>query len=422
MLELNLDDPIALAMTGTVYQSMDCFGEAYHFNRLAAEKKPVTELCNNVALPLIELGLHEDAERWLRKALKRDPANAEAMSNMAVLMMRESRPQEARQWAEKALSTPGLSEDGTRAARENRGYACLALQDWGPGWEGYEAMIGRKWRPNLYPDLPYWNGEKGKRILVSGEQGLGDEISFASILPDAMKDNEIVLDCDARLAGLFARSFPSLEVHGDRFDKSASWRHGFDAHCLIGTLGKHYRSAGEFPGVPFLVADPERRLQWRALLDKLPGRKIGIAWTGGLPSTFRSRRSLALEQLLPILRTPDVSWISLQYLDPTDEIEAFTERHGIAIKHWARAGEAYNYDETAALVAELDLIICVTTSVVHLAGALGVPCWAMVPNKPRWFYGMNGDTSPWYESVRLFRQTDRWKPEDVARELATWLR
>lgn len=408
-------------MLGTVYQSMDCFGEAYHFNRLAAEKKPVTQLCNNVALPLIELGRHDEAEAWLRKALKRDPGNAEAMSNMAVLMMRESRPQEARQWAERALSTPGLSEDGKRAALENRGYACLALQDWAPGWEGYEAMIGRKWRPNLYPDIPYWQGETGKRILVSGEQGLGDEISFASILPDAMKDNEIVLDCDARLEGLFARSFPELEVHGDRFDKNAGWRSGFDAHCLIGSLAKRYRpSAESFPGRPFIVADPERRQQWRVLLDGLPGKKVGIAWTGGLPSTFRSRRSLNLETLAPILKTPGVSWISLQYLDPTEEIAAFQAKHGVPIKHWRRAAEAHNYDETAALVAELDLVICVTTSVVHLAGGLGVPCWTMVPNKPRWFYGMIGDKTPWYESVRLFRQADRWRPEDIARELCAF--
>src|SRR5690606_39069215 len=122
---------------------------------------------------------------------------------------------------------------------------------------------------------------------VRGEQGIGDEISFASILPDLIKTQKhIVLDAHDKLAGLLARSFPEIEVHPTRMQKPSDkdWRDGrkFDAHCLIGSLAYHKRKKHEdFPGTPFLVADPERRLQWKALLDTLPGKKVGIAWTGG---------------------------------------------------------------------------------------------------------------------------------------------
>jgi hypothetical protein len=286
-------------------------------------------------------------------------------------------------------------------------------------------MVGRKWRPNLNPHIPYWEGTRGKRLLIEGEQGIGDEISFASILEDAARENTVTLECDKRLEGLFRRSFPDLEVHGTRFEKRPAWKHGreWDAHCLIGSLAWHYRNEdADFPGKPFLVADPERRAQWRVLLDRLPGLKVGIAWTGGLPSSFRSRRSVTLETLAPILKVPGVSFISLQYQDPSREIAEVREKHGVTVTHWARAAQAQDIDDVAALVAEVDLVICVTTAAVDIAGALGVPCWVMVPGKPHWRYGMSGDSKVWYESVRLFRQQKEWPIQQIRGELAKRVR
>lgn len=409
-------------MLGTVYQSVERYAVAYHLYRAAIERgPPLSEAYNNCALALIELDQPDEAETWLRKALKLKPDNGEAMSNLAVLSMRQSKPNDAVFWADKALKCD-LSLDARQCAQENKGYASLALKDWPAGWDGFESMVGRKWRPNLHPSIPYWDGKRGQRLLVSGEQGIGDEISFASILPDTMRDNTVTLDCDTRLAPLFRRSFPDLEIHGTRFDKRPAWRGAreFDAHCLIGSLAWHYRTAdASFPGKPFLVADAERRQQWRCLLDQMSGRKVGIAWTGGLPSSFKSRRSVSLATLLPLLRTAGISWVSLQYQDPRDEIAALKAEHGIEIKHWARAAEAKDIDEVAALIAELDLVICVTTAAVDIAGALGVPCWVLVPSKPHWRYGMSGDKKVWYDSVRLFRQRKEWGEviERIAHEL-----
>src|SRR5678815_2207030 len=146
----------------------------------------------------------------------------------------------------------------------------------------------------------------------------------------------------------------------------------------IGTLAYHRRQhTQDFPGIPYLKADPERRIQWRALLDSLPGKKVGLAWVGGSRGTFRTRRSLSLEALLPILKVDGVSWVSLQYMDPTEEIAEMEAAHGIKIHHWPRAAESQDYDDQAALVAELDLVITVCTAVVHLSGSLGKECWVL---------------------------------------------
>jgi ADP-heptose:LPS heptosyltransferase len=259
---------------------------------------------------------------------------------------------------------------------------------------------------------------RGKKLLVIGEQGIGDEITYASVIPDAAKDNDISYECDHRLEGLMRRSL-GVEVHGTRFNPDKTWREtrAFDASALSGSLCMEYRRKDEdFPRKGWLVADPERRLQWRALLDQLPGRKVGIAWTGGRDNTFKSRRSFNLEGLLPILKTPGITWVSLQYKD-TNEIAEFTKKHGIEIKHWKRATENCDYDETAALVQELDAVVSVTTAVVHLCGGLGKKCYVLVPARSRWFYASNDSRHRWYESLELFRQSDKWPVEKVAQKL-----
>lgn len=398
----------ALHLAGRIYIAAKRFGMGYNLSKLAlhsaenAANDDKSALLNNLALCAMGVpNRNEEAERHVRKALKIDPKNAAAMNNLALLCVNECRPEDAIAWADKSLA---IKAD-QRETRETRGYACLMLGRWKEGWAGYETMIGGAYRkPKPVGDEPYWKGETGIRLLVRGEQGIGDEISFASMLADASKENHILLECDKRLEGLFRRSFPKLIVEGSRFEKQRGWTAEVDAHCLMGSLANKYRTSNEsFPGTPYLVADPERRDQWRLLLDRLPGKKIGIAWTGGMPNTFKDRRSARLEDFLPLLKTPGVSWVSLQYKDPREEIDALKKKHGITVHHWARATEAPDYDETAALVSELDLVITVTTAVVDLCGAMGKPCWVMVPAKPHWRYGLQGERKVWYGSVKLYR-------------------
>jgi hypothetical protein len=152
-------------------------------------------------------------------------------------------------------------------------------------------------------------------------------------------------------------------------------------------------------------------------LDSLPGKKVGIAWTGGLDNTFKSRRSFNLESLLPILKTPGITWVSLQYKDPSAEIAEFTKKHGIEIKHWKREVENCDYDDTAALVSELDCVVSVTTAIVHLCGGLGKKCFVLVPKRCRWFYTSDTEKHRWYDSLELFRQQDKWPIERLADKL-----
>jgi hypothetical protein len=152
--------------------------------------------------------------------------------------------------------------------------------------------------------------------------------------------------------------------------------------------------------------------------------RVGISWKGGTASTWGQLRSIALAELLPFLRREDAVFVSLQYGASSTEIEALLQVAGMRVHHWQEAID--DYDETAALVSALDLVISVQTAVVHLAGALGKPVWAMVPAVAEWRYLQSGDTMPWYPSVRLFRQSraDDWKPviDSVTTELAQWAR
>jgi hypothetical protein len=227
------------------------------------------------------------------------------------------------------------------------------------------------------------------------------------------------------------RSFPGQTVHAaEQSDADPDWLArvgGVDFQVATGSLpGFFRRAATHFPQHGgYLHADPARVEQWRGRLSKLDGgARIGISWRGGTPSTRGRLRSIALAQLLPFLKCKEAVFVSLQYGATGTEREALLQAAGVRLHHWQEAID--DYDETAALVSALDLVISVQTAVVHLAGALGKPVWVMVPAVAEWRYLQSGDTMPWYPSVRLFRQSraDDWKPviDSVTTELAQWVR
>jgi hypothetical protein len=422
---LNKDpDDMALLMIGSCVMTREgAWGLALNtLKRVKDKSPPFPEISNNLGMALSSLAGHsgndrllDEAEALLRKTYRKHPI-PEVTSNLALVLMNQGNWQGAEQ-----LCREGLEKDpGNVSMRETLGYACLYAGNWVEGFGNYEFNLGNKYRPRL-PGTLWERGMRGKRLFLQGEQGIGDEITHASVLNEASEHNTIAYECDHRLAGLMKRSLPNVEVHGTRFEGSRIWREtrDFDAVGLVGSLLMEYRRKDEdFPRKGFLVADPERRLQWRALLDTLPGKKVGIAWTGGLDNTFKHRRSFGLEALLPLLKTPGITWVSLQYNDPTEEIEAFAKKHGIEIKHWSRAvGKGVDYDETAALVSELDSVVSVTTAIVHLCGALGKECHVLVPKKARWFYNSANEKHRWYDSLTLYRQADKWPVEKVAEAL-----
>lgn len=401
----NCDHVPAIVLAAHIMLDAERYGVAHPLMVRATQLCPEESIVwNNLALCYVEMENREEAERCFIRALNRNPEDSNALANLAKLYNEMGEHQKAINCADRAI----LVNTRIPEARYNKGISLLAQGKWREGWEGYEFNLGKHEgrRERVYGTIPRWTGEKGLTLIAYGEQGIGDEISFASCLPDLKRENTVIIECDARLVGLFRRSF-GCEVYGTRYVKGGlAWpsQHPIDATVAFGSLPGFYRNSLEdFPGTPYLIADPERRIQWRALLASLGSKKkVGITWTGGIKKTGAALRSMELTDLLPVLRQ-DATFISLQYKDAGPEVEALEKTHGIKVHHWPHATQTKDYDDTAALVAELDLVITVQQSAVHLAGALGVPACVLLPKAPLWRYGVSGDTMPWYKSVKLYR-------------------
>jgi hypothetical protein len=178
----------------------------------------------------------------------------------------------------------------------------------------------------------------------------------------------------------------------------------------MGQLAEFYRlKDSDFTGEPYLKPNPQMAMQWRVLLDSLGDKpKIGISWTGGLPHTGQRRRSVTLDTYGPLFKSFDADWVSLQYKEP--EVASAESKYGVKIHDWDWGTRVFDYDQTVALISQLDLVISVCTTVVHAAGGLGKECWCLVPAHPMWRYLREGEQFPWAKSVTLFRQKGREWP------------
>jgi len=400
LLDDNKNDAFALSLMGQIYAEAERFGAAFNAYKRVSDIRPdKPEGWNNLGMACEGLKHHSEAMGYFRKAYSLEKKAAYA-SNIGNCYLSTQNYDQARQWARKALEI----DPKQRGAQTVLAHSSLALGDWATGWDNYEASLGGKFRKETqYSEEGRWDGTKGQSIVVYGEQGLGDEIMYSSMVPDVAKDCEVILECDKRLAGLFTRSFPQVTVYGTRRQDVCPWiaNHRIDARVPIAGLGKYYRRSKEaFPGTPYLVADPERVTQWKAILKR---PTIGLCWSGGSRHNNPQARNIGLETLRPLIESlPNVDFVSLQYKDPSDEIK----RSGLPVKHWKRATEGDDYDETAGLVSALDMVVGVHTSVHHLAGGLGVPGRILVPDVTMWNY--NSDF-PWYGSAKLVRQNGDWK-------------
>jgi hypothetical protein len=291
-------------------------------------------------------------------------------------------------------------------------------QAW-PNYEARKKFGDQRLHHQKFDSLPDWDGGAVApgELLVYGEQGLGDEIMFASMFGELQsRAPGSRLLCDAPLGALFARSFPALEVMSETRDRQrarVAALPGLRCKIAAGSLGGMLRRApADFPRHQgYLVPDPKMVAAWRTRLAGLAGaRKIGLSWVGGVQKTGRSRRSLRLEALLPVLALRDVAWISLQYTDEAQAIGALREQHGIAVDDFRSATS--DMDELASLIQALDAVISVCNTTVHVAGAVGKRTLVLAPFVPEWRYGMRDEQMIWYPSARVFRQSryGDWDP------------
>jgi Flp pilus assembly protein TadD len=370
-----------------------------------------------------ELGDFAGGEALLRRALVVAPGNMDAAANLGWVLAESGRMVEGLDFLDRALT----AQPGDAELRLMRAVIELKRGNYGRGWQDYGARLESKLSVPRPVRFTGWQGNSpaGKFVLVCGEQGLGDQIMFASCLPDLLREaGSCAIDCAPRLAPLFARSFPGARVYGaEQDDPSPPWIDAVgevDLRIPIGDLPQRYRRRSEdFPvHRGYLSPDLEKVARYRQRLSALgPGPKIGLSWRGGTKTSRRDLRSIGLAALAPLVKQLPVRWVSLQYTPCEDEIAIFRERTGIAVHHWQDAID--DYDDTAALVTALDAVVSVCTAVVHLAGALGRPALVMVPVAAEWRYGASGEAMPWYPTVQLFRQTRVGEWSDVlARILA----
>ncbi|PXW91873.1 tetratricopeptide (TPR) repeat protein [Sphaerotilus hippei] len=304
-----------------------------------------------------------------------------------------------------------------------RWYLCqldLLEGRWAAGWAHYRARFAAgasRFRP-----MPYrlWDGRTipDQTLLVLADQGLGDEIMYASCFDDLRRRaGRVIIECEPRLLALFQRSFPDLTFLATERENSPAWLAGLPApdwQIPSGDLPGLFRLADDdFPDRPaYLQADPQQVAAWRQRLsDTLgPGLKVGISWRGGTERTRSRARSLAPEQWAPILQVPGVQFVNLQYGDYHADLARLRALGHAPIHDFPDA--IADYDQTAALVGALDLVVTVCTAIVHLGGALGRPVWILTPHAPGWRYTAHARSMAWYPSSRLFRQPawGEWTP------------
>ena len=383
------------------------------------------EVLNFLGLILArEFGELERGQELVARALEVRPHALSAMSNLGWILAERGMLAYAEEYFDRVLAiTP---EDGeTRLMR-----ACALLKGgrFAEGWQYFEARFHSQTHHGTectLPELTVGAEVSRKRILLTSEQGLGDQIMFSSCIPDLMRESDqCVIQCDERLVPIFSRSFAGADVLGEKIpatrrDQYLAQRQVGHRMAMGSLPGRYRQELSNFPRhLGYLRADPAKVIVWKQRLSALgAGPKIGISWSGGAASTRRQLRSVDPDLLVSAISSAG-KLISLQYGLTPDEVGRITSLKcgSGSVAHWQDAID--DYEDTAALIMALDVVISVCTAVVHLAGALGKEVWVLVPAVPEWRYLATGSNMPWYPSARLYRQAFGEPWEAVVRRLA----
>jgi tetratricopeptide (TPR) repeat protein len=409
---------------GNSLYELDRVTESIACNKRAIALKPdYAKAHNNLGDCLCVLGRDKEAIPHFEKAFRLDPTYAHAHYNLGKALQSLNLHRESLARYEQALALdPGLPE-----AHWNEGLARLVLGDFRAGWKKFEWRWLTKLRRREFPQ-PLWLGEEnlaGKTILLHAEQGFGDTLQFCRYAPLIRERGaEVILEVPPELAQLLRDSLagPGLAVVA----RGAGDLPPFDVQCPLMSLPLACGTELEtIPSrVPYLTADPARCAQWAAWLeDSAPaGPRVGFVWAGNPrkhdPHDQRTdaKRSIPLATLGPFFEIGGIAFISLQ----KGEAAAQLTRAGLQILD--PSTELHSFADTAALVANLDLVVTVDTSVAHLAGGLGKPVWMLLGFDGGWRWLLDREDSPWYPTMRVFRQPapHAWQPviECVTGELS----
>ncbi|HUB26664.1 MAG TPA: tetratricopeptide repeat-containing glycosyltransferase family protein [Tepidisphaeraceae bacterium] len=361
-------------------------------NKAIALKSDFSGAHYNLGMAMENLGRFDLAAAAYEQALRLDPGYADAANNLANVLQSAGRLDEAIAAYRRAVEMrPQFAW-----AHWNLGLALLARGEYAEGWREFEwrLKVNEPGHPRPNFSQPRWDGGElcGRRILLWTEQGFGDMIQFARYIALVVaRGGKPIIYCPNNLVRLFQR-FGGVEVLERGQPLPA-----FDVECPLMSLplvvGTTMQTIPD--SVPYLSGEVE---MWGSRLIADGRRRVGLAWSGRrLPDP---RRTVPAEQLLPLAAARGVRWISLQRAEA--ETPHSLPPAELAMDDWT--GELRDFADTAALVHHLDLVITIDTAVAHLAGAMGKPVWLMLPLVADWRWTPSGESTPWYRSMRLFRQ------------------
>lgn len=353
-----------------------------------------------LGVALANQGRRSEAMDCYRKAIERDPNDADAHTSLGVCYFDDGNYEQAMIEQRAAIA---LRPDFA-TAHLNLALILLLLEQEEEGWEEYEWRSQCEGLPKHNFRQPLWDGSplNGERILLYTEQGLGDAIQFVRFVPEvAARGGQVLLVCQDELKPLLTTIAGAHEVCG-RKDPLPK----FDLYAPLLSLPRIFklRTATMQANVPYLSAEPARVRQWRDRLESDgAGFRVGLVWAGSPGHRRDQSRSCALKDYAPLATVEHVRLYSLQKGAAAEQVKS--SGHGLGIiDHTAHL---HHMADTAAFIANLDLVITVDTSVCHVAGALGKPVWTLIASVPHWGWGLQGQTTAWYPTMRLIRQTAR---------------
>lgn len=390
---------------GVIYQGQKQWSQAEAAYQRAVEAQPDhAQSHNNLGTVYRNQGKLFEAIRCFERVLELKPDLGEALSNLGNVFTMQGRRDEALVCYNQSIRMrPDYAQ-----AHTNRALAWLAEGDFAAGWEEYEWRWKCPEFQSLGHDLPLWDGSplEGRTLLVHAEQGFGDTLQFIRFVPSIAADSgRVVCEVQPPVASLLKQSgMPGVIAQGESLPACDVWIPLLSLPRVFGTTLETIPR-----DIPYLAADPARVSQWQEVLAGSDKFRVAIAWQGR--PTYRGDRfrSIHLSLFEPLAKVPGVQLISLQK-------GAGAEHVAEVASDWPLvdvSNRLTDFHVTAAAIANVDLVITCDTAVAHLAGALGVPTWIALPFSSDWRWLRDRDDSPWYPSVRLFRQTtfDDWPAE-----------
>jgi Flp pilus assembly protein TadD len=422
--ELDSDDfSIVNNLATSCWEQHRCEEAAEYYRETIALKPDFVEAWLYLGSVLINLGEFEESIRCLEEALRLRPESHEAIATKGAALVQLGRDDEAMACYDEALRRQPDYAEG----RRSRAFAILADGDYERGWPEYEWRFLCRRQPCHTPPGARWNGEDlhGRTILLYAEQGLGDTLQF-------IRYAGVVKERGARVIALCHRALVRLidncEHVDEVFENDGCLPHYDFCAPMMSLPGIVGTSLVSVPArVPYLSADPQTVASWQPILEAGIARlglerpfRIGIAWQGSRRTYIDRWRSFPLERIAPLAQLPEVCFVSLQKGTGLDQLEPLAGRFPIVELPGSVDGAEGERDflDTAAVASQLDLIIMPDTAVSHLAGSLGLPCWLALSYVADWRWLKERDDSPWYPTMRLFRQSKPGDWEGVFQRMA----